>query len=672
MKTYSIFGAGASGLYTAWRLLSGEQKKKAHPSHPIESGDVLELYDWGKYNFSKKHSGSREAAGRICTYHFDGDPANSYVEMGGMRYSYWDGGDDSAGHRLVTTTIQKLGLDKDSVPFDESDNPLYYLRTRNMYLSDISSNNPAPYNADNYAASSAPDDGFNVVEQLAVTEEMTRQQWCDFYQTGRINVNTAPGSVFQKGDLLKDIGYWNLMYDQLGSEGYAYTADGNGYSSNVINWNSAEALNANNEFTPGTEYKTLTHGFSSLFSALFQEIEKLAKAKGVHFHYHPDVRVRSILGKGDRVHFTTATRANPNKTAESKTCDFAWLAMPRSALERVAEATKYEDTDGLDVLNAEKVKLFTESAIVQPSYKIGMFFSSEWWKEGTATYPAQLTSFDLTDAVIADLLENGFSKKVIENIYKYDKKQVKKGEAGIVGTPYSSADDFLAEIEYANKARLSLQQEQQLLAGAERDTIGPSVTDLPIRQVVYFGNNAPKKKAKEDGVYGILASYDDEQFASFWKELELSPNTVRKRPLSEDMQPLEGPRKAPVAMVNMLRKQLANVHFGPQAPYSTVPEPLETVFMDWSLPPFNAGYHAYAAHYNLCEVQQGMRKPSQLIEGQDANIFIVGETYSNDQAWVEGAFCTAESVLNDLIGIKPIIKEDNYPFICKKCAEPEA
>ena len=32
------------------------------------------------------------------------------------------------------------------------------------------------------------------------------------------------------------------MFDQLGSEGYNYTADGNGYTSNVINWNSAVAF----------------------------------------------------------------------------------------------------------------------------------------------------------------------------------------------------------------------------------------------------------------------------------------------------------------------------------------------------------------------------------------------------------------------------------------------
>ena len=125
-----------------------------------------------------------------------------------------------------------------------------------------------------------------------------------------------------------------------------------------------------------------------------------------------------------------------------------------------------------------------------------------------------------------------------------------------------------------------------------------------------------------------------------------------------------GPRKAPAVMVKMLRKQLATVHFGPQADYTAVPEPLETSYMDWSLPPFNAGYHAFAAHYDVCEVQQKIRKPSQLIEGTDASIFIVGEAYSNDQAWVEGAYCTAESVLNDFFGIKPLIDDKDYPFIC--------
>ena len=75
---------------------------------------------------------------------------------------------------------------------------------------------------------------------------------------------------------MTDIGYWNLMFDQLGPEGFAYTADGNGYTSNIINWNAADAIQANNEFTPGAEYHTLTTGYSSVFNALFEAILQLS------------------------------------------------------------------------------------------------------------------------------------------------------------------------------------------------------------------------------------------------------------------------------------------------------------------------------------------------------------------------------------------------------------
>jgi hypothetical protein len=108
----------------------------------------------------------------------------------------------------------------------------------------------------------------------------------------------------------------------------------------------------------------------------------------------------------------------------------------------------------------------------------------------------------------------------------------------------------------------------------------------------------------------------------------------------------------------------ASLHYGDQASYTAIPEPLETKYMDWSLPPFNAGYHAYFSHYNIGDVQQKIRKPSSLVEGKDSNIFIIGSTYSNDQAWVEGAFCTAESVLNDFFNIEKLIEDKEYPFIC--------
>ena len=653
-KTYSIFGAGGAGLYTAWRLLSGKTNEQ-YKDKQLQEGDVLELYDWGKYDFLEDKSETRPAGGRVCTWHYNDDKSKSYLELGGMRYLEWNGEDDpkSPGHRLVTKVIADLNLNQYSIPFDESSNALYCLRNRNIYLNDISPADPAPYNITNQGETAPPDNGFAIVGSLAVTPTSpgTRSEWYDFYRNGSIKVDMPSSSIFKKGDLVKNIGYWNLMYDQLGSEGFNYSADGNGYTSNVINWNSAVAFNANNEFTPGNTYKTLTHGYSSMFNALFDEIVKLAKEKGIQFDYYPDTRLHSILDVEGKVHFTTATRENPNKKSESKVSDAGWMAMPRGAIDLVAQATRYQEHEGTDVLNHNKVQLYLESAVLQPSYKVGMFFSEPWWLD-KAKYPAPIIGFEIIQSVLSVLEEMSFPKDYL----------LKMGNDNtVMNIPFTNVPAMVAAVQASINAGLTSQQQQDLATASQRNTIGPSVTDMPIRQVVYFGNNALDKDSEP--IYGILASYDDEQYTSFWEELEYGIDSAEKIPFSGNYQPLRGPAKAKPIMVNMLRQQLASLHFGPGTDYHTVPEPLETRYMDWSLPPFNAGYHAYAAHYDVCDVQRKIRKPSQLIPGTNANIFIVGEAYSNDQAWVEGAYCTAESVLNDFFGMEPIINNTDYPFI---------
>jgi hypothetical protein len=679
-KTYSIFGAGAGGLYTAWRLLNGEDNNPKDPKfkkNQLVKGDILELYDWGKYNFSKGNSETREPGARICTWFYNDNKKNSYLELGGMRYSAWNPKPSidfphpnnglAPGHRVVTTVIAKLGLDKYVVPFNVTSNQLFYLRTRNFYLNNITSNNPGPYAVDHYGAATTPDQGFTTIENLAFTPDeaatKTRADWNNFYNNGRISVELPETSVFKKGDRFRDIGYWNLMYDQLGSEGYNYAADGNGYSSNVINSNTAVDINSNNEFAPGSQYKTLSIGYSGMFNYLFEDIKRMCKEKGIQFKYHPDTRLHSILWKNKKAHFTVATRNNPWKKSAEGIADAAWMAMGRAAIEQVAQATQYQEQDGLDVLNDKQVSLYLESTIMQPSYKVGMFFDSPWWTDSVNTpYPAQITGFVITLDVVGQLKEQKFPEKYLQAMCDPANK--------IIGTAYSSSADLVSAVEELKgiEQRLTIAQSNLLTAAARRDSIGPSASDTPIRMVVYFGNNALDQKQKP--VYGILASYDDEDNTTFWQELELGTEKDRKIPLSEDVQPLDGPREVPERMEKMLRKMLAEMHFGPNSNYSNIPKPLVSKYMDWSLPPFNAGYHQWAAHFDIGDVQRRIRKPSQCITGKDANIFIVGEAYSNDQAWVEGAYCTAESVLNDFFGVKPIIKNEEYPFICRKQQKP--
>lgn len=694
-KTYSIFGAGAAGLYTAWRLLQGKPANSKDKSKNLIAGDTLELYDWGKYQFSKEEKGTREAGARVCTWHYKDDPEASYLELGGMRYSNWDykktknnpnpNDGNNPGHRLVTKTISEIGLEKYSVPFNEASDPLLSLRAKSMYTSDIDASNPAPYNVNNYGADSGPDDGFTKIESVGidVSEDAlppTRNEWCDFYENGKITKDLGDESIFKKGQKLKDIGYWNLAYDVLGQEGFSYLADGNGYSSNVVNSNSAQSFEVNNEFTPGTLYKTLSIGYSGIFYTLFQEIVKLAEENGINFEYYPNTRLRSILENRNVIHYTTASRKDPDKELDAKKCDAAFLAMGRYAIDLVAQATRYmsKKRGDFDVLNEDKVQLYLESVLMQPSYKIGMFFDSPWWRDDIPSppkYPAKLNSYFLTQEGVKALKKDKFPNKYLKAIEKAAseaakaKQQAEKqGKAydnsvtSLIETTYTTEADFLSATESIIQANLTYKEAQQITGVAHLDTIGPSATDMPIRQVVYFGDNARNKNGKK--IYGILASYDDIRYTTFWKALEIGPNRERKVAESRDTQPLEGPRRAPEIMVKMLRQQLASLHFGSQAGYDSVPEPLETKYMDWSLPPFRAGYHAYYSHYNIGDVQQKIRKPSTLVKGKDSNLFIVGSTYSNDQAWVEGAFCTAESVLNDFFNIEKLIDDTEYPFIC--------
>jgi hypothetical protein len=579
-KTYKIFGAGPSGLYTAWRLLSSDK---------LESGDRVELFDWGKYDFDGDGS-CRPLAGRICSHHYQDNLENSYIEIGGMRYIEWDS-EKLDGHQLVTTTISRLGLNDEVVPFVTTDNPLFYLRGEHFYQKELGSEKKAPYGTPGNNEKPA-DVLFGDISELIIGDQKlkTRQQQCDFYGEGKLP-EQFNSFVYQGGETASNIGYWNVFYDQAGNEGFQYASDAGGYASNVINWNTANAAVYNGEFAPGGKFKTLSRGYSSLFVELFKQSKSSAIKKGIKFELRQETRLHSIWLEEDKPVYRLAHASEPNKAVSGEeSADFVFLAMPPASVELVAQATRFDSMpEKCDFLNAPRVLNYLESVVEQPSYKVAMFFDRPWWLD--TPYPPKL--------------QNG---------------------------------------------------------GSEKNVFGPTITDLPLKQVYYFGDNAPNCDVTP--IYGLLASYDDMKFTSFWRELELKVDQRREQAISQNTQPLEGGGTATSEMEKMLLLQLAKVHYGdPNAAYK-IPQPKETVFMDWGLKPFGAGYHAWAAHYNICDVMQSIRTPARMVDGKNENVFLVGSAFSNDQAWVEGAFCTAESVLVDYLGFDSIVVTKNYPLIC--------
>jgi hypothetical protein len=579
MTIYTIFGAGPGGLYTAWRLAWGGT---------LKAGDVIDLYEWGDYDFGEATGGTRLPAGRICTHHYKGDRNQSYVELGGMRYVEWDQ-DKAQGHQLVTKTIDKLVLTNFKAPFNTVDNPLFYLRRNNFYQQQLGCGVTAPYNT---PASDQPADAIYSQVSKAITGLQSlgsRAAQCEFYATGKLPRHLS-SFVYRPDDLAGNIGYWNFFYDQANNEGYEYASDAGGYTSNVIGWNAADAAIYNGEFAPGGAYMTLSGGYSMLFERLYSETKKWAQQRGIKFNFYPKTRLHSIWLEGSTIAYRLASAEKPFAPDDGAYATYAFLCMPPRSLELVACATRYSKfvTGYVDILNDQNVQNLLQSVILQPSYKIAMFFDSDWWTN--SRYPPKLPN---------------------------------------------------------------------------KTFVGPTITDLSLRQVYYFGDNAPKKSGTP--VYGLLASYDDMQYTTFWQDMELSGTQRRTSPLSWDYQPLQGPRDAPAEMERMLLQELAAIHYGSRDEARNIPKPKQTSFMNWGLDPFGAGYHAWAAHFNIGAVMQQIRKPAP-----DANLFIIGSAFSNDQAWVEGAFCTAESVLVDFLKLPPFADTSKYPLICKSSAPDSA
>ncbi|MBS0124457.1 flavin monoamine oxidase family protein [Thetidibacter halocola] len=607
-QTYAIFGAGPAGLYTVWRLLTGGK---------AVAGDTITLYEWGTYDF-EGNGLHRQPAGRICSHHVrtasgEGQDLNAtYIEIGGMRFSEWDltqfeTGQDgqptdtpSAGHRLVTQTIWNLGLHDDVRDFLTTTNPLFFLRGEHFYQNQIGPGQDevkAPYDTPGNNAAPASDLFTNISNLVTGGADLkTRTDQCHFYAKG-----TLPDSfnsfVYDPGNIVSNIGYWNVFYDQAGNEGFNYAADAGGYSSNVINWNAADAAFYNGEFAPGDKFKTIAGGYSRLFVELYQKAQEAAVEQGVTLELKQGTRLHSIWMQGGAVTYRLATAQDPyTADGNTLTADCAFLAMPPEAVELVAQASRYTGVPagGTDFLNAPNVANYLDSVVRQPSYKVAMFFDRPWWTE--ATYPPDLTS-----------------------------------------------------------------------SGSQSDDVfGPTITDLPLRQIYYFGNNA-LKDYEGPPVYGVLASYDDERFVEFWRQLELSVDDRREVAGYRNLQPLEGGQEAPPEMERMLRLQLAKVHYGDPDAAHLIPQASSTVFMDWGRNPFGAGYHAWAAHFDICDVMHRLRAPADLAGQTGAPVYLIGSAFSNDQAWVEGAFCTAESVLVDYLDMKPLIDTSVYKLICSTC-----
>jgi lysine 2-monooxygenase len=192
---------------------------------------------------------------------------------------------------------------------------------------------------------------------------------------------------------------------------------------------------------------------------------------------------------------------------------------------------------------------------------------------------------------------------------------------------------------------------------------GRSVTDLPVRQIYYFGTEGEQEHGLPYMNSLLMASYNDISTVPFWKGLENGEPYQGYRPscLEPGVKDIVPATEFPATdeMIQVANRQVAQVHALPELPL-----PYSAIYHTWNEDPYGGGWHEWKANYRLDEVMCRMRKP--VVEH---DIYIVGEAYSYSQGWVEGALDTAESTLQEFFGLKTPawLKPKDYALLPNPC-----
>lgn len=207
-------------------------------------------------------------------------------------------------------------------------------------------------------------------------------------------------------------------------------------------------------------------------------------------------------------------------------------------------------------------------------------------------------------------------------------------------------------------------------------TKGRSLTDLPLRQLYYWGVEMHQKTGKKGKA--VLMAYNDQESTTFWSGFRTGPlgpdDNKDKNPEEHPrhvmpfknavkfQRKIKGPGKealatkdpwhklkrknwdhhpAPKRMVEAMHKQIMEMHGVTDAP-----EPIDAAFKNWGDDPYGAAVHFWNSGYKSWEVMPAITKPVK-----DFPCFICGEAWSENQTWAEGSLQTSEIVLQKHFGL---------------------
>ena len=592
----AIIGGGVSGVYAGWRLLTGEGSSC--------QGKKVAIFEM-----------SNRLGGRLLSWLPFGSEGGLRAELGGMRFyrATEDQNHQLKGHQLVHKLVEQLELKTEKFyTYDEpaeQDHTILYLRGARMSYRkpDLSvleqryllqgEERTIPDKLLAYVIDTVVRESMPYISHLGLDTDWPswdRQKW-----------DAVKPSLKYEDRYLWQWGFWNLLSTILSNEGYQYLIDSLGYYSLVRNWNAAEALSfIAQDFAAQPDFLTLKDGYGHLPAELG---EKFVEAGGAVFLHHQLTKFEKdgnghfllhFYFRQEQLPFSATAQAMPfHQTVRARKL---LLALPHWSLKQL------ESSNAFNLLEQPELRQRINTVTGVPAFKLFLLYRKRWWED-----------------------ESG---------------------GGIGG-------------------------------GIKH---GHSVCDLPLRQTYYF---KPDDDAKDSGWGLLMVSYDDGQTVDYWKGMEESQQKKQQGRM-ELMQRISNLRLAmsfsgfmgakgenlanvgsssyvlppninvaPTAMIQRAVEQVALLHGkDPQKmdPNDPILNPEIGVYADWSLDPFGGGWNFWRPQINALEVMADLATRSLCSDqdGQEYQVYIVGEAYCGLQGWVEGTLTATEVVLENEFGLK--------------------
>lgn len=361
----AVVGAGASGLYSAYRLQQGTNA----------SGHKLGL-DVNIFDMSDRIGGRLESVKL---------PGMTVVgELGGMRYM--------TVQKIVTALIEDVfsrqyALNPIDFPMGDPNHHLFYLRKQRFFANRFSQAKITQekfetryYVDDRFKGKSADDIFTEIISEVLAADGFNLQDIQSSTDPRRLWNKVKQNLTYQfegpyKNKPVYEIGFWNLLKDRSSQECYDFLAQAGGYYSNTINWNAAEAFPymVGDFADNNVQYKTIEGGYDQILTCLADAFIQnggtiRTKNRLRTFRRNPDTmsEYRYLL-----TFFNLDSNTNWEVQAKK-----IILAMPRRSLELIDQNNFFFDLDRNHHLQRQ-----LESVTMEPSFKILLGFEKPWWEE---------------------------------------------------------------------------------------------------------------------------------------------------------------------------------------------------------------------------------------------------------------------------------------------------